>query len=67
MFTGEATRQQREETARAREQQELALAKNREIAQNQEAEADVASGEARRLPRGRRLLLAASTGDKLGA
>jgi hypothetical protein len=60
LFSAPDTSAQDEQIKQARESERLALDKQRETAQGAEGEADLAAGAARRIPRGRRLLLAAT-------
>ena len=51
---------QEAEIARQREAQQIALSRQQGELQNQEAETDLAAGKVAKVPRGRRLLLAAT-------
>lgn len=63
LFSGPDTRGQEEEVARQRQDQRIALDRQRQEVQNQQASEDANLGRAARAPRGRRLLLAA-TGEQ---
>jgi hypothetical protein len=53
---------QARQVAQQREQQQVDVSRQQQTLQNQEADQDVQTGKALRIPRGRRLLLA-STGE----
>lgn len=57
---------QQREIAAQREKQSISIEKQRETLQAEEGDTAVAEGRARRIPRGRRLLLAATANDTLG-
>jgi hypothetical protein len=63
LFNGVDTSAQEAQATRAKETQRLTLERQRQDLQNSEAEGAVQTGKATRLPRGRRLLLAA-TGEE---
>lgn len=63
LFSGPDTRKQDADAAKARQDQQIALDRQRQETQNQQATEDQNLGKVARAPRGRRLLLAA-TGEQ---
>jgi hypothetical protein len=63
LFSGPDTSAQEKQIAQAKEEQSIALARQQQNAQQEQARADLQAGLASRMPRGRRLLQAA-TGDQ---
>lgn len=63
LFSGPDTRKQEADAAKARDDQRIALDRQKQEVQNQQATEDQNLGKVARAPRGRRLLMAA-TGEQ---